>query len=337
MTAKSNTQAAQDWFYTATAPAGLSWRIDPKWTLLVQAALDGRDDEILASTARRTVRIQIDDAWNALPQSLRIQPNVERAYAALIGSLPTPEPAALDGRRDPLDIEREAHDAWIKREWSHDPYACNSLDGWLARASLPAGGVVERPRLQRVGTLMKTAEGYVRAFLAPGFDRDCIDLSRDLDMYVVDPSAQGGLPEPFGYVMDGAPEGLRFVHEQPEGIAALVHSTMPVYSAHQVRALLAATPQPSETQGRRQMTDAEERQAALGKAIERAASELPDRYDLEVCVERGAGWVTLTCPVGNNIAPTFDGDHTLAEQVDGCIDAAIRHGIPASPQDGGAV
>lgn len=73
------------------------------------------------------------------------------------------------------------------------------------------------------------------------------------------------------------------------------------------------------------LTDAQQRHAAIGQSLERAAKDLPHGYDLSVCIERGAGWATVSCPNLHNIAPTFDGDCTLAEQVDGCTDAAIRH------------
>lgn len=94
-----------------------------------------------------------------------------------------------------------------------------------------------------------------------------------------------------------------------------------------------ATPQPAQ-QAREPMTAVQQRQTDIGAAIERAASGLPDCYEIDVCVERGAAWVTVTCPEAENIAPTFDGDHTLAEQVDGCIEAAIRHATPQAEQGG---
>ena len=73
------------------------------------------------------------------------------------------------------------------------------------------------------------------------------------------------------------------------------------------------------------MTDEQARHMAIGASIECAARDLPHGYELQVIVERGAGYATVTCPEVDIIAPTFDGDHSLAEQVDGCIDAAKRH------------
>lgn len=56
---------------------------------------------------------------------------------------------------------------------------------------------------------------------------------------------------------------------------------------------------------------------ALGKAIERAAGELPDGYELTVEVEKGAGTVGLCDPDCNQITE-FNGD-TLADQVENAI------------------
>lgn len=48
------------------------------------------------------------------------------------------------------------------------------------------------------------------------------------------------LPEPFGYLLDGSPEGLRFSRAKPDGIEALVRSIAPVFTDHQVNAAVSA-------------------------------------------------------------------------------------------------
>jgi glycine/D-amino acid oxidase-like deaminating enzyme len=60
--------------------------------------------------------------------------------------------------------------------------------------------------------------------------------------------------------------------------------------------------------------------AALARAIERAAGELPEGHAISVHVERGAGWVEAT--VTSEGGP----DMTLAEQVNALVDAAIAAG-----------
>jgi hypothetical protein len=61
----------------------------------------------------------------------------------------------------------------------------------------------------------------------------------------------------------------------------------------------------------------------LDAVMNAAAGMLPDGYEVRVCVERHAGWVELLNDEADNVAPTFDGDHTLSEQVVICVQKAI--------------
>lgn len=61
-------------------------------------------------------------------------------------------------------------------------------------------------------------------------------------------------------------------------------------------------------------------EAALARAIERAAGELPEGHMISVHVERGAGWVEAT------ITSEGGPDMTLAEQVNALVDAACAAG-----------
>jgi hypothetical protein len=55
-----------------------------------------------------------------------------------------------------------------------------------------------------------------------------------------EPVQAGDLPEPFGYVSDGFPDGLHFQHKPWPEIHLLLNSVAPVYSAAQMRAALSA-------------------------------------------------------------------------------------------------
>jgi hypothetical protein len=69
------------------------------------------------------------------------------------------------------------------------------------------------------------------------------------------------------------------------------------------------------------------RDAALGAAIQRAARDLPDGWQVHVCVERGAGWPILYNPEGDVIeCDDIDADDRLTAEVLAAIDAAIRNG-----------
>jgi hypothetical protein len=64
------------------------------------------------------------------------------------------------------------------------------------------------------------------------------------------------------------------------------------------------------------------RDAAVGAAIQRAAKELPYGWEVEICIEQGAGTVVLRDPDGNLTAMDVDSDNRLAAEIDAAADAA---------------
>ncbi len=71
------------------------------------------------------------------------------------------------------------------------------------------------------------------------------------------------------------------------------------------------------------------RHLIIGAAIERAAAELPDGYDLMIEIEKGAGTVTLLIPPmgddeGGQALHDWDGDN-FGDQINRAIDHAIEH------------
>ena len=68
--------------------------------------------------------------------------------------------------------------------------------------------------------------------------------------------------------------------------------------------------------------DAAVKEAGLMRAVNRAANELPNEYELTISVERGAAWVCLYEYKSNSSMDIDGADKTLAEQVDEAIDAA---------------
>jgi hypothetical protein len=76
-----------------------------------------------------------------------------------------------------------------------------------------------------------------------------------------------------------------------------------------------------ENAGARDAAEAD-RWLALGRAIERAAGELPEGYELVVEVEKGAGTVALIDTDGDRIEE-LTGD-TLAAQVESAIGYAVE-------------
>ncbi len=64
------------------------------------------------------------------------------------------------------------------------------------------------------------------------------------------------------------------------------------------------------------------RDAAIGAAIQRAAGELPDGYEIQVCVERGAGYVTMTDRDARTHSFDVDADNRLPAEINAAIDAA---------------
>lgn len=74
--------------------------------------------------------------------------------------------------------------------------------------------------------------------------------------------------------------------------------------------------------------------AILANAINAAARDLPDGWLIELCVERGAGWVELYNPDGDRHELEDAPDLTLGEQVTAAIGEAIRAaGIKPSTQE----
>lgn len=62
----------------------------------------------------------------------------------------------------------------------------------------------------------------------------------------------------------------------------------------------------------------------LFHALNMAAGELPPGWIVELCVERGAGWVELYDPDGDRHELEDMPDATLAEQVDAAVLEALR-------------
>ncbi len=67
------------------------------------------------------------------------------------------------------------------------------------------------------------------------------------------------------------------------------------------------------------------RDKAVGAAIERAARDLPEDYELHVELERGAGTVRLYMADGES-CPHFGEADTLAGNINAAIDAALSAG-----------
>lgn len=64
--------------------------------------------------------------------------------------------------------------------------------------------------------------------------------------------------------------------------------------------------------------------ARIGEAINRAATDLPEQYDLHIEVEKHAGTVRLYLPDGEEASEEFGGDY-FYEQIDNAINFAIAH------------
>lgn len=62
----------------------------------------------------------------------------------------------------------------------------------------------------------------------------------------------------------------------------------------------------------------------LGQQLDRAAKELPERYQLVIEIERGYGGAEMLDPWDNVIGQT-DGDGSFAGQIEALIDQAIQH------------
>ena len=75
--------------------------------------------------------------------------------------------------------------------------------------------------------------------------------------------------------------------------------------------------------------DMKEHYARLGKSIERAAGELPDRYQVVIEVELGAAtvWLWIPPPAGEKFGERIDelnGDHP-AEKIASAVKVAAAH------------
>jgi hypothetical protein len=68
-----------------------------------------------------------------------------------------------------------------------------------------------------------------------------------------------------------------------------------------------------------------ENDAATGAAIQRAAGELPEGWDLHIEIEAGAGIVRLYPPDSDACLDDFGGGDTFAEEINAAIDYAIKH------------
>lgn len=66
------------------------------------------------------------------------------------------------------------------------------------------------------------------------------------------------------------------------------------------------------------------RDAVVGAAIERAARDLPEYYELEITIERGAASVYLRNPDGETSHIDNDSDNRLAAEINAAIDTAMK-------------
>lgn len=66
-----------------------------------------------------------------------------------------------------------------------------------------------------------------------------------------------------------------------------------------------------------------DRQVPLHDAIQRAAGELPNGWEIRLCVERDAGWVELYDPDGNDIEDFA----TNNERLDYTVIDALEHAL----------
>jgi hypothetical protein len=64
--------------------------------------------------------------------------------------------------------------------------------------------------------------------------------------------------------------------------------------------------------------------AAIGEAIQRAARDLPEGYNIDISVEHHGGGVTLTLPNGNE--DDYPSNHeTLSESIADALEYAQEH------------
>lgn len=64
--------------------------------------------------------------------------------------------------------------------------------------------------------------------------------------------------------------------------------------------------------------------AAIGAAVQRAAGELPEGYDLHIEIERDAGCVRLYLPDSDASLADFGGGDTFADEINSAVDCVTR-------------
>lgn len=79
-----------------------------------------------------------------------------------------------------------------------------------------------------------------------------------------------------------------------------------------------------DTPARMPLNDFELECLRIGKAVQRAAEELPEAYELQVLVEKGAGTLRLCDPDAENIHLS-DRDGGLSLEIEQAIDTAVQH------------
>jgi len=60
-------------------------------------------------------------------------------------------------------------------------------------------------------------------------------------------------------------------------------------------------------------------------AMQRACAELPFGYEMQVCLEEGAGWIDLHDPHGEKVDVTEDMDGGMTPRIIDAIECAIEH------------
>lgn len=82
----------------------------------------------------------------------------------------------------------------------------------------------------------------------------------------------------------------------------------------------------NQVEGLINQLSAHQRQAAIGKAIERACGELPEGFDLHIECEKDAATVRLYHPDGEEESEDLYCDSGLAGEIDNAINVAIAKG-----------
>lgn len=127
--------------------------------------------------------------------------------------------------------------------------------------------------------------------------------------------------------------------QQDLNLAANVHMDQSIASAStlldevEIALRTLAATQPTQ-QG---MEPIEQRQLAIGQAVERACKELPEGVEIQIYLERGAGTVNMTDWDGNEF-DHFDEEHEdFACRINAATDGAIAaEKVAAQAKQGGA-